>query len=247
MGLELDTAVYTWETTPRSTDVDATRQISLSAILKLQQEIGDMHTREIGLSYERLYEESGVIFILTRLNCKIYRRPRMGEKIKITTWCRGIKGIQFYRCYRFETPDGELLIDNVGMVAVVDSKEHKLVRPQSVPLFKLFVYTDELVSTCDTPRKLFLGECWEREYKRPIFYSDTDYNGHLNNTIYAEFISDYIPGGMSDKEIKGFSISFQAEAFPGESVTINVRGEENTAFYSGKHKRGACFEAVCYF
>jgi len=240
-------SVYEWDTEIRSCDSDQTRQISLSSILKFQQEIGERHLIEINMDYDKMLDELGLIFVFTRINTIIHRRPNIDEKIHMTTWCKKLKGIQYYRCYRFEAENGELLIDSIGAVATVDAKTHKLVRPQNVQAFNNFDYNDVIETTCQMPTKLSTTENFDFAADRTVMYSDTDYNGHLNNCVYANFISDYMPGGMKDKIITGFNINFQGEALPSETINIRIKSFENKAFFTGLLKRGKCFQSVCFY
>jgi len=240
-------SVYVWDTVIKSCDSDQTRQISLSSILKFQQEIGERHLTKINMDYEKIFDELGLIFVFTRINTVIHRRPTIGEKVHITTWCKNLKGIQYYRCYRFKTESGELLIDSIGASATVDAKTHKLFRPQSIQAFNAIVCDDVTETTCPMPKKIPATENVDFSVYRTVMYSDTDYNGHLNNCVYANFISDYIPGGMSNKNITGFSIDFQGEAFPGETLNIGVKSFENKACFTGLHTRGKCFQSVCFY
>ena len=247
MCLNKNGSFYVWDTEIKCCDSDQTRQISLSSILKFQQEIGELQLTEINMDYEKMFSELGLIFVFTRINSVIYRRPKIGEKIHMITWCKGLKGIQYYRCYRFETQSGELLIDSMAAIATVDAKAHKLVKPQNIDAFSFFVFNEDIKTECPIPKKLSTADSFDFTAERTVMYSDTDYNSHLNNCVYANFMCDYMPGGMDDKIIKGFSINFQSEALLGETITVGVNGLENNATFSGNHDRGKCFEAVCFY
>lgn len=238
---------YTWTYTVASFDVDISRQLRLSTQLKLQQEVGELHLRENGFPYAYLYDELGVVFVLTRASSVRYRAPIFGEKVQITTWSRGLKGAQYTRCYRFCDQAGEILIDSVTTFALIDAKTHALIRPSTISAFQRFVHLPQRENTCPRPGKIILPEEMELADIRKLYDSDMDYNGHLNNTIYADFISDYMPGGMRDKILTGFQIHFAGEARMGQSLEIAVAGMENKAYFTGRHTDGLCFEAACTF
>lgn len=247
MGINKNGSVYEWDTEVKSYDTDQTWQISLSSILKFQQEIGERHLVAMNMDSEKMLRELQLVFVFTRTNCVIYRRPKIGEKIHMTSWCKGLQGIQYYRCYRFETLSGEILIESMAANATLDAKTHRLVKPQSIKEFNTFVFDDEIETNCPVPKKLSAAEDFDFTAERTVMYSDTDYNGHLNNCVYANFITDYMPEGMNTKDITGFSIIFQSEALPGEKLNIGVKDHQNEAYYCGTHSRGKCFEAVCFY
>lgn len=55
-----------------------------SSLLRFQQEAGERHLGEAGLTYQEFYRR-GMIFVLTRLNVEIHRLPAMGEEVSLLT------------------------------------------------------------------------------------------------------------------------------------------------------------------
>lgn len=239
---------HTWSYTITSYDADSSRRLRLSSQLKLQQEVGELHLQKYGFAYSYLYDQLGVVFVLTRAASVIYRAPLFGETVQITTWSQGTKGVQYSRFYRFCDANGKTLIDSATTFALIDAKTHRLLRPASVPEFEKFVYIPDRENTCPKPGKILLPAEMKKVDERRLYDSDMDYNGHLNNTVYADFISDYMPGGMEGKIPAGFQIHFAGEARMGEPLDILTAREENTAYYVGRHSSGElCFEASCTF
>ena len=236
---------YTWETKIASFDADEKRQLRLSSQLKLQQEVGEHHLAAGGVFYHRLYED-GFVFVLTKASSILYRLPRFEEPVNLTTWSRGTKGIHFFRCYRFTDGDGNVLIDSITSFALVDAKTHKLLRPVEFDRYGPYHQPDK-TNSCELPSKLKLPEGLTVVTERILRYSDIDYNGHLNNAVYGDFLCDYMPGGMTGKKITAFDIGFLHEAFLGDTIVISALSQGNTVFLKGEHDRGVCFEARCCY
>lgn len=241
LGFYCDTTVI------RSYDIDQRRWLRLSSLLKIQQEIGELHLRAIGLPYDYMVDEFGLAFMFTRLNSVIYSLPKMGQELKVSTWCPGVRGLTFYRCYRLEDSGGNILVDSMASVVTVDAVEHKLRRPESIPCFSKFEYRPDIKSTCPKPQKIKLPEAFEAEYQRTVRYSDTDYNLHLNNTVYADIICDYMPGGMAGKQIDFFSLSFISEVREGQTIKVMTKKGADGAYFAGECGGRRCFEAFCHF
>jgi hypothetical protein len=67
----------------------------------------------------------------------------------------------------------------------------------------------------------------------------------MNNAVYADLICDYFPGGLGDRALEYFSITFAGEAL--EGVEIDIKAAKNSlggAVYEGKLGDKRCFEAV---
>lgn len=227
-------------------DADQERRLRLSAILKYQQEVGERHLKEGNVGYAVMYED-GMAFVLSKASSIIHRYPLLGEELTVFTQSYGARGVRFFRCYTFFDNSGAPVIESVSAFVLVDVENHKILRPDRVDSYQLPIENGELWG-CPLPGKLHppaeMRPCGHRE----IRYSDIDYNGHLNNTVYADFIGDYMPGGMEGKTINRFQIGFLGEARLGETLEITggVSGP-GQMFLAGRHGRGACFEAFCEY
>lgn len=242
---------YTWNIQIPSYDVGENRRLKLSSMLKLQQEVGELHFALGGLGYEKLYDD-GFAFVLTRTNSIIYRAPVFTENIQLCTWHRGAKGAQFFRCYRFLDEKGNILIDSITAFALVDTIEHKLLRPKEFDRYGV-VPQMERKNTCPDPKRWKHPETMNVAGIRTIRWSDIDYNGHLNNSVYADISCDVMPGGMKNKRITEFSIGFLHEAFEGDQVSLktavipadagNSPEQGKEAYITGDLTNESCFEA----
>ncbi len=234
-----------WDTTVATYDADKNRRLKLSSQMKMQQEVGEIHLENCGLPYAVLYEK-GIVFVLTRSRAVIYRQPELEEKVHITTWERECKGVQFFRCYRFTDAEGNILIDSCSAFAMVDPASHKLLRP------KVFhelcnVENRDKETTCPSTEKITLPEIMTPAGTRLVRYSDIDYNGHLNNTVYADLLCDFVPGGMNGRQVREFALQYVSEAVEGDELEISVLGNDNAFYFCGNHTRGRCFDGYLRF
>ena len=81
-------------------------------------------------------------------------------------------------------------------------------------------------------------------------YSDTDMNGHVNNTRYADFACDAV--GMEclsqDRYLAEMQIGYLAECRPGEVLTIQTSGLGDSRFVRGVDGAGKSrFESALLF
>lgn len=208
--------------------------------LKLQQEIGERHFAAGGLGYETLIRE-GIVFVLTRLNTVIHRAPRLNETVRMQTWHRSPKGSQFFRCYRFFSEKGEVLIDSVSAFTLVNPTEHKLLRPSAFERFG--VKGQDHTVDCPDPARLRPPAGLEAVGTHLIRRSEIDFNGHLNNTEYAELLCDYAPGGMDGRLITGFSIGYRKESREGQALALAALDDGATVWMQGVRDADLCFDA----
>ncbi len=230
---------YAWQTTVATYDVGPDRLLTPSAQLRLQQEAGERHFREGGLDFEGV-ASLGMAFVVLQNNAVIYRRPSMGENITVKTWNRTIKGVRFYRCYRFEDEQGKVLIDSMATFALVDLHAHTMLRPTAFP----YTIKEQMFEhTCaDAPRFKMPQEgvhCGTHTVK----LSELDFNGHLNNTRYADIVFDYLPQ-ESCSNLQGFSIIFHHEAKQGDVLTLYSAEDEQGLYVQAINGDNPCFTAL---
>ena len=231
---ETNGPIYKWEAKVNTYDADKQKRMTLSAILRYQQEAGELQLAEVGGTYETLYKD-GIIFIITTLGVKINRYPKLNEKITIRTWHMGNKGIRFTRCYEILSKDGEILTEGKSVFVIIDPVTHKIQKPKSFEKYSLEPNREDITLV---EEKFKMPEDMELYGKKSMIYSDIDYNGHLNNTKYADIINDYMPITEDDydrdlPDIKEFHIKYIHEAKMNQKMDIYIKKETDKIYYKG--------------
>lgn len=201
-----------------------------------------------GMSYGEL-EKRGLAFLVTRLTSHITRLPEMNEPVQLHTWHRNVRGVQFFRCYALKDQNGAPLCDSITAFALVDTKNHRLLRPEALGEL---AFPEDLTQeiNCIDPTKEVPPALIEVAAVKPR-YSELDPNGHVNNTRYADFLCDNIPSGMARKNPTDLYIRFERETRPDDLLTISAAEERFTegdktggvAWVAGSHTRGEAFVA----
>ena len=80
--------------------------------------------------------------------------------------------------------------------------------------------------------------------ERPIYYSDLDFNHHLNNAVYGDVLMDFLPAEMRRQPLRKIQISYISESNLGETLKIYGGPTEGGGFFLyGDHERGLSFSA----
>ena len=228
-------------------DVDGRGQCKASALLNHLQNAATLASEERGLSHETLVERYGVFWMLARSWYRLSRPLRYEDRLTVRTWHRGSKGAVMYRDYDI-LANGQLVGESVSAWVLASVDTRKLVRLNTIP---------ELEGTgggplCKTVTLVKLrppGEVREVE-RRTMRYSDTDLNGHVNNTRYADFACDAV--GMEvlpeDRYLAEMQIGYLAECRPGEVLSIQTGGQGDSRFVQGVDGEGRSrFESALFF
>ena len=203
--------------------VDKAGRLKLSCLLRFQQGICEQHTEKFGLPSSVIREQLGLAFVFTKIRVNTYRLPGLNEKIVVTTWCSELKGVRFTRNFRVTLQDtGELLTESKAEITVIDLNTRKLIRPASVPEFDMFLYNETEPNGCDYPQKLPAEVEAYNNVLRQITEADIDNNNHVNNTVYADMVTETLADEYLKINPSVFEINYLHEAFLNETMKINL-------------------------
>ena len=178
----------------RSYESGVTNHVSLPTLCNFMQEIAGLSAEKLGWGIRKLQEE-GLTWMLSRLHLKVARYVPWGEKITLRTWPSGMKGrLIATRCFQGADGAGAEVLQAHSEWLYVDMKAQKIAK-----LPETFA---DLVPA-DTPDILFddiggkftqLPEVTSSVEIR-VRQSDLDFNDHVNNVHYVEWMLETMPVG----------------------------------------------------
>jgi len=168
-------------------EADAAGYVRLTALLNLLQVQAGDHTQSLGFDY-REHRESGVFWVLSRLEVRIDSWPEWPCELTVDTWVRGTKALFCFRDFRFGY-DEETWCGRASSAWVL-LKDRKPQRPD--PWVKIYekVQPEDPVAAVPAglpPFDSHSGADAKAEplwrHSRPVQanWEDLDMNGHVNN------------------------------------------------------------------
>lgn len=230
---------YTMPIEIASYDVGPDNCLRPSAVLRYQQEAGERHLVDAGMGWNALLAR-GMVFVASRWHCRIARLPGMGERVTLTTWHREHRGARFLRCYEWRDAQGELLLCGVMQFALVSTEGHRLLRGDDFDPQGTLPSNPRSVDCADPERYKLPELTVAREYV--VGWSDTDLNGHTNNTRYADFMCDALADGMESHRITDIQLHFAGETRQGDTLSLST-AQTDAVYVQGSTARGAAFSA----
>lgn len=230
-----------------SRDVDGRGQCKASAILGHLQEAATQAAEHSEFNRERLLQQYNGFWMMTRVWYRLDRPLKWEEELTIHTWHRGGKGAVSYRDYDLLV-DGKRVGEGVAAWVLADLDSRKLIRLSTVSEMAES-HGGELCKNI-TLSKLRQPEQMQVVEHRPMRYSDTDINGHVNNTRYADFACDALRLDQmeADRFLASMQIGYLAECRPGEVLEIQSGALESGQYVCGLDENGkARFEAAMLF
>jgi len=219
-------------------EVSAQSILKLSVMLRICQETSEQHLASLNIGYERLKAE-GLVFLITRTAVQIKRMPVHGETVVVKTHPCGVVGAQFYRDFLFYS-NGEKIIDVMQASVAANTETHKILHPREFQKYNVDPSTNG--TTAVRLNKINLPDDMPLQGKRPIRFSDLDYNSHLNNAVYGDIICDCLPNGATGRQFSEIQINYVNESKLGETLQVYAQEQDGVVTMYGDNERGKGFE-----
>jgi acyl-ACP thioesterase len=199
-------------------DVDFAKQLKLSSLFGYFQEIASLHADNLGVGINTI-EQIGVRWALIRIRVDIIRNPLMNEEVFIETGYPEPKKFEFIRDYSVKDNGGNIIVKAISSWIIFDI-ETKELRKRDLITNGFPQSTKDRALDCRFEKLRALGQP-EMVYKKVIRYSDIDFNGHLNNSKYIDFIMDCFT--MKDHKkyrVKTIEVNYTSEALPEDTIVF---------------------------
>ena len=211
---------------------DNMSKLSVPSMFSLFMDIATDHAEQLHLSAKDLGEN--LFWLAVKTKIKINKRPCMTEKVTLATWPEKAVRVRANRHYTI-SDENEVLVAGKTEWAVISTETGRLQRLNDIYgedfSFCEDVSTDEAYARVsdDFSDASVLGEYTIRS-------TDIDVGQHMNNAFYIRALfSLFSTKELREREITEIDISYNAQSFEGETLTVKVR-EIGNAFEYGMIK-----------
>lgn len=170
-------------------DCEKTGYVKPVALVDYLVETATLHSDSIELGMEDL-DQQDFAWILSRWKIKIYKYPKAREEIEIKTWASNFKMFYANREFEIHDKDGELILKASTLWVFMDINRGRPVRiPKEIA--RKFNYIDKksFHDFYDFPKEFNQGGFMDFRVRK----TDIDYNNHVNNAKYVNWILEPIP------------------------------------------------------
>lgn len=212
----------------RFSDIGMNNRLRLYELPKYFQDSSIEHSEslKVGIPYLR---PKNLAWLLTSWQIDINRLPGYDEQLMIRTWPYDFKGAFGYRNYVMLSEEGEVLVKAYAIWLHTDISAMKPVR---VPEEEASLYgIEEKLDMEYTPRKIQLPSEMEEVDRVPVNRHLADMYQHMNNAMYVDIASDYIPKAGNVVRIR---VDYRKQVKVGDTLIVKRAWEENhcyVAFY----------------
>jgi acyl-ACP thioesterase len=228
----------------RFRDIDRSDRLTLAAAFDYFQEAAINHAEILGVGRESM-ARTGQGWILSRMSVLLDRRPKFRETVTIRTWPRGWEKLFARRDYDIRDTADTPIIRARSSWIIIDMEKRRPLRPQAI--METLPRNEGIDALPEGAAGLESRENLVPVGEQKAAYSDIDYNGHVNNARYIQWIQDAVaPELLEGAEKMRLDINYLSEIKPGDTTEI-LRGplDEPGAFaFEGRKTDGqAAFRA----
>ncbi len=212
---------FKWNNTVSYYAVDSKMNATLSAVMAYFQEIAIMHSDDAGYSIEKLAQQN-LGWVITNYHIVINKMPKCGQKLTLKTWSSVIKHFQAERSYTAEDEKGNILIKASSRWVLIDLEKRSFV-PVNSDMEKAYKTGAPPAIENEKYRMPKERQKFVSQFDIEVTRSQTDTNGHVNNTQYASWASDMVPDDIYNNcNCVDFKIVFRKESVKGEKLTLKT-------------------------
>jgi acyl-ACP thioesterase len=231
--------------------IDRSDRLTLDAVFQFFQETAICHAENLGVGREDM-ARTGQIWILSRMSVIVDRRPNYWETITVRSWPRGGEKLFAIRNYDIRDKDDKAAVSARSAWIILDMEKRRPLRPQSImDNLPQNEGLDALPPDANGIAALAERSTLQLAAERKALYTDVDYNGHVNNVRYIQWIEDTLDPQLLEKAGKmRFDINYLNEILGGEtaeilSAQIDCEDDAKVFAFEGRKKDGgqAAFRA----
>ncbi|MDR2287241.1 MAG: hypothetical protein LBE04_07185 [Prevotellaceae bacterium] len=190
---------------------DIKKQLSLPALFYLLQESAIVHAETHNFGWVAL-SENNCFWALSRIKAQIYDYPLWKDSIFVETWSKGPDAIMAYRDFEVYSAANKKMLSATSAWLMLNLETRK---PQRIALMK-----DKFPAPYDRKaldirlEKLPQHSTLTSDSTvNTVPYSAIDINGHVNNTLYIQWIIDSFPFDyILNHEVYDIEINYLQEA-----------------------------------
>lgn len=217
--------MYQFDSRVRYSEVDSGRELTLPSLLDYFQDCCTFQSEDLGVGVDYL-SQNQTAWMLSSWEIRLNRNPRMGERIRVSTWPYQFKGFYGYRNFKLEDADGNLLAAANSVWVYMDTAS---MRPARIGGKMEAVYGKDLSPQIEgewSQRKIPISAIEAAERKAPVSvarcYIDT--NLHMNNGKYILVAQEYLPEAFKIGRLRA---EYKKSAVSGDVLYPAVITEEH--------------------
>ena len=212
--------MYICKNRVRYSEVDHTECLRLVNLIDYFQDCSTFQSEDLGYGIDILKEKHRA-WILCAWQIEVFRYPRIGEYIEVSTWANGFNVFYGTRNFQMKDISGTVIARADSTWVYMDTDRKCPVRPGED---ELDAYRIEAPLNMEkVSRKIRQPEILTTGNKFKVQSHQIDTNEHVNNSQYIQMAVEVLPECAHADKIR---VEYKRSALPGEWIVPKVAVEQ---------------------
>lgn len=203
---------------------DSSAALGVPDTFALFMDAATEHACLIGCGIDKLSARD-LFWLAVRTRVRFLRRPRMLERVTLTTWPEQPGKLRADRCCRVDAADGEPLIEGRTEWAVLDTRSGRL-----HPMADIFDPALSFPPGLELPFTRLTDAPLDEFARHTVRSTDIDLGGHMNNAAYVRALAGCFSceawQGMNIRELE---IVYRSPCYEGDTLVWQKREADDGA------------------
>ena len=195
-------------------EVNKNFKMTNESIITVFQNLASFNSDAVGYGVLNV-PKTGKTWVVVDWKLRVLRRPRYGENVLVRTWGRNTEGLISLRDFEIRS-DNELCAVATSKWMLIDLKTRKPIEIDEEIINAFGEHNEFEVFMDEEYEKIKPLETYDKSKKINIRKSDLDFNNHVNNIKYFDYISEL----SENKNYNDVRISYLKEINEDENVSI---------------------------
>lgn len=183
--------MYTFESRVRYSETDESGSLSVTGIMNYLQDCSTFQSEDLGVGIGYLSGKKKAWW-LNSWQILVDRQPKLGERIRISTWPHAFKGIYGYRNFTITDQDGGYLVRADSCWFFYDLEQSCPARVTEDEI-RGYGSLEQALMLPPAPRKILLPEQCRDGQPVSVSHHHLDTNLHVNNAQYVAIAKELLP------------------------------------------------------
>ena len=213
----------------RTHEIDHHKKITVPSLQMLMQEASMQNVIKLKLSVWDL-EQHQISWVLLRKELKVYRLPRLGERIKVITYPAGFDRVFAFRDFWVYSESDEVLAHAASTWTLLNLATRKLQRIPQEMLDMNLISPEDRLQPPDS--KIDVPQDFTNAYSYDINNFDLDWNSHVNNVVLSKLmLQSFEHDFHNEHKLQRFTFHIKNECYLGERVRIDHEEDDDVNYH----------------
>jgi medium-chain acyl-[acyl-carrier-protein] hydrolase len=209
-----------------SADTDFSKTLKPSALINMLIQAAWHHAEILEFGVDMMHREN-LIWMLSRIQTRIFLHPFWNDNLSIITWPKGVRKLFYLRDFEVYDSLNRLVAQTTSEWILIDvkAKRPKLYNPEN----NIFNQNKDKHALKDAVSVLDEINTDAESFSNQVKYSDIDLNQHLTTTRYIDWMMDTFSMDFHNtNKCKALILNFIREVPYNEKVDIHRRKDNST-------------------